>query len=102
MLSLMSNAVTALVTDQHSEGRSHELRVGMSVFWIRVRELPPEPGVAGLWFRWESDSFGAVGQAKTVAHCLADARLVLRAREREENIGPAIHAAFAPLAKVSR
>ncbi len=98
----MSNAVTALAPLQHSEGRPYEVRVGMSVYWIRVRELPPETGVAGLWFRWESDTFGAVGQAKTIAHCLADARLVLRAREREENIGPAIHAAFAPLAKVSQ
>ncbi len=81
---VMSSAALTAASPQHTNARSYEIRVGMSVYWITVAEMPPEPGVAGIWYRWEGG--GAVGTAKTRGHCIEDARATFAAREREETI----------------
>jgi hypothetical protein len=63
----------------------------MSVSWVTIEEA------GDGWLRWaETVTSGeaATGLAKTEAHCIEDARLVLRARERENGIGPALDIAF--------
>jgi hypothetical protein len=76
-------------------GRTHEVRVGMSVYWVKVIAVP------GGWFRWTHDASGAVGLAMTVAHALKDARLVLAERDRVEGLSVEdLRAELAALRKV--
>lgn len=79
-MSVMSSTATAAATDQHSNATSHEVRVGMSVYVIKVAPVDTDG-----WFHW-SGRFGVdvvTGMARSVAHCLIDAREVFFHREAE-------------------